>query len=120
MAGKISAIGALVFGLLFAALAVQQATWGLGWQLLVPLGVAAALLIGAFRTLRKMSGGLRLLAAAWGIAAGLLLQPIAYAHITPMSENEYAVPLGLLRWVIVIAPLLALSGAALVVFHKEK
>lgn len=119
MAGKISAIGAIVFGLLFAGLAALQLGWDVGLQPLVPGLAAALLLLGGYRTLRQMSGGLRLLAGAWGVAAGLMLQPMTYG--VSESAESYSVPLGMLAAVLIkAAPFIALGGLALVVLHKEK
>jgi hypothetical protein len=116
--GKISAYGAFVFGALFLALTALQVSWGLGLQPLILAAVGLALLVGAYRTLRKQSGGLRLLAGAWGVAAGLLLQPLTFDS-APL-EGTYALPLGVVAAVLVIAPYLALVGLALTVLHKEQ
>ncbi len=117
MMGRISAIGAFVFGALFLALTALQLSWDVGLQPLILAGIGLALLAGAYRTLRKMSGGLRLLGGAWGVAAGLLLQPLTFDSAP--SEGAYAVPLGLFAAALVVAPYLALAGLALVVLHKE-
>jgi peptidoglycan/LPS O-acetylase OafA/YrhL len=65
-----------------------------------------ALLVGGFRTLRKMSGGLRLLSGAWGFAAGLLIFPLTNAQSPSWGEIGFA--------------LIALAGLALTVLHQEK
>lgn len=107
--GLVSAWGALALAAMFAVNAYFQFATGVpGW---IYLGVALALAVGGFRTLRKMSGGLRLLAGAWGLAAGLLLLPFTTA----------AAPGAILRDPAAIAlVLIALVGLALTVLHKEK
>ncbi|MGE0741694.1 MAG: hypothetical protein AB7O98_10150 [Hyphomonadaceae bacterium] len=109
--GKVSAWGALAMGALFAVnAAVQFATGVASW---IYVGTALALLIGGFRTLRKMSGGLRLLAGAWGFAAGLLMLPFTVAQATPSAWER--IDVGAL-----VFTLVALAGLALTVLHKEK
>jgi uncharacterized protein YqgC (DUF456 family) len=104
--GKISAIAALAMGALFGANAYFQfATGASGW---VYLGAALGLLVGGFRTLRKMSGGLRLLAGAWGFAAGVLMLPFVGATATLNASAGAALVLA------------ALAGLALTVLHKER
>jgi hypothetical protein len=80
---------------------------GLGPRLallaLVPFG------IGAARTLKKQSGGLRLLSGAWGLMAGLAIAPILLQF--------QAGPIAPLAWVLAA---LAVLGLALTVLHKEK
>ena len=71
---------------------------------LVPLG------FGAYRTLNKMSGGLRLLSGAWGLMAGLVLAPI----FRGMATGVGAAPL---FWLL---SGLAILGLSLTVLHKEK
>lgn len=102
--GAVSAWGALAFGLMFAVNAYFQFATGVnGWLF---AATALALLVGGFRTLHKMSGGLRLLAAAWGFAAGLLSLDLHVASSAGWSGAAlFAV---------------ALSGAVLTVLHKEK
>jgi hypothetical protein len=109
--GKASAWGALAMGAMFAVNAYLQFATGVsGW---VYAGTALVLLVGAFRTLRQMSGGLRLLAAAWGFAAGLLILPLTMPRGT---FSEFAQISGLeIAFVLV-----ALTGAALTVLHREK
>jgi hypothetical protein len=103
--GTVSAWAALLMGAMFAVNAYFQFATGIGgW---VNAVTALLLLAGGFRTLRKMRGGLRLLAGAWGIAAGLLALPLTVARETPLSIAE----LGLLA--------IALIGVALTVTHKE-
>ena len=86
----------------------------------------ALLLLGAYRTLRKLSGGLRLLAGAWGVAAGLfamgvnvgatslaaeMAQPNADYYALAPSPAHIAFQIGFLA--------IALLGLALTVLHKE-
>lgn len=115
-----SAFGAVAVGLLFTALAAVTANVNLGAQPLV-FGLAAALLlVGAFRTLRKMSGGLRLLCGAWGLAAGLMLQPLAYSRPDDYTGGSYAIDLGWLAHLITAMPFVCLIGLAMTVLHKEQ
>jgi hypothetical protein len=75
-----------------------------------PIAAAALLGLGAFRTLKAMSGGLRLLCGAWGIATGL-------AWYAPSYDAPDFVP-GPLA---IGAPVLICAiGLALVVLHKEQ
>jgi len=115
--GLVSAWGAVVVGLLFAALAALYLSWGdVNW---VAMLAAALLLAGGVRTLRKMSGGLRLLAGAWGVAAGLMMLP--YTSVRDVVPNQsYSVDLGLLTYLIVALPWIALAGLALTVLHQER
>jgi len=114
--GTASAWAALVLGLAFAALAALQLSWGsTPWVLLL---AAAALLTGAVRTLRKMSGGLRLLAGAWGLGAGLALAPMTLPTPQEINPNTYAV--AVTGFIIMLLPLITLAGLALTVLHKEK
>jgi hypothetical protein len=90
--GNVSAWGALAVALLYAALAAFQLQWGL--TPLVPIAVAGALVVGSFRTLRQMSGGLRLLAGAWGLAAGVAVQPMVWPPSTgTVLHDTYSVVL---------------------------
>lgn len=104
--GTVSAWAAIGMAALFGMNAYFQfATGGSGW---VYVGIAVLLATGGFRTLRKMSGGLRLLAGAWGVAAGLLMLPLTRSHVSmPMSGGE------------IVTLLISLAGVALTVFHKE-
>ncbi len=116
MLGKISAWGALAVGLLFAALAAVQLTWGLmPW---VIVGIAALLLVGGVRTLRQASGGLRILAGAWGVVAGMTILPFAFPPRN--CGGSYAVDIGAFSYLIAATPAIALAGLALTVLHKEK
>lgn len=102
--GAMSALAALAFGVMFAVNAYFLfATSVSGW---LYAATALALVAGGFRTLRKMSGGLRLLAAAWGFAAGLLSLDLNAASST--------------GWFGVALFAVAISGAVLTVLHKEK
>jgi hypothetical protein len=105
--GAASAWAAAAMAMLFAASAFFQFATGVpSWAY-----VATALLLaaGSFRTLRKMSGGLRLLGGAWGFAAGLLVLPL-----TSQAEGAAFDTGGAVMAVI------ALIGLALTVLHKEK
>jgi len=104
MMGMVAAWGALAMAALFAVNAyVQFSTGAAGWAY---AGAAIALAFGGFRTLRKMSGGLRLLAGAWGFAAALLLPP----NFDVAGQSPLAIAL----------VLVAFAGVALTVLHKEK
>jgi hypothetical protein len=106
--GTVSAWAALLMGALFGVNAYFQFATGVSaWVLVV---VAALLLLGGFRTLRKMSGGLRLLAGAWGVAAGVLALPLMASR----SDDGAAFDVG--GAVLCVA---ALVGLALTVLHKE-
>ena len=75
-----------------------------------PAIAAALLCLGAWRTLRAMSGGLRLLCGAWGVTFGL-------AWYAPSYNFPNVIPGEL----VVIAPVsLSAIGLALVVLHKEQ
>jgi hypothetical protein len=106
--GTVSAWAALAMSALFGVNAYFQFATGVGWWIYAL--TAAALLLGGFRTLRKMSGGLRLLAGAWGLAAGVLSLPImnqppAEAAIDTSGIALFAV---------------SVAGVALTVLHKER
>ena len=104
--GTVSAWAALAMGALFGVNAYFQFATGVsGW---IYAGTAAMLLVGGFRTLRKMSGGLRLLAGAWGLAAGLQLLP----YMTASNAAFSPLAAGL--------TLLSLLGLVLTVTHKER
>jgi hypothetical protein len=76
--GTMSAWAALAMGAMFAVNAYFQFATGVsGW---IYAGVALLLMLGGFRTLRKMPGGLRLLCGAWGIAAGISVLPLTAAR----------------------------------------
>ena len=114
--GTVSAWGAVAVGVLFAAYAALQFSWG---DTPYVLSMAAVcLLVGGYRTLRKKSGGLRLLAGAWGLAAGLMMLPYIPTH-TSDAGGSYAVPNTWLIWLVVALPAFSLVGLALTVLHKE-
>ena len=116
--GLVSAWGAIVVGALFAAMAALYLSWGdVNWVAMV---AAALLLTGGVRTLRKMSGGLRLLAGAWGLAAGLMMMPYTSVRDVVPNENTYSVDLGLLAVLVVALPWISLAGLALTVLHQER
>jgi hypothetical protein len=93
---------------IFGSLALYFAT--LDFSAAGPIAAALLLALGAMRTLKAQSGGLRLLCGAWGIATGL-------AWYAP----SYSFP-GFVPGVIAIATpvLVSAAGLALVVLHKEK
>jgi hypothetical protein len=114
--GKVSAWGALAAGALLAGFAALQFSWGAGtWQVLAP---AILLLVGGFRTLRKMPSGLRLLAGAWGLTAGATL-PQASSAASIDNPNLYSVDMTTAAVVLAI-PIISLAGLALTVLHKER
>jgi hypothetical protein len=105
--GAASAWAAAAMAMLFAASAFFQFATGVpGWAY-----VATALLLatGSFRTLRKMSGGLRLLGGAWGFAAGLLVLPLTSPAEGAAFDTGGAAMAAI-----------ALIGLAFTVLHKEK
>jgi hypothetical protein len=75
-----------------------------------PIAAVALLGLGAFRTLWGMSGGLRLLCGAWGIATGL-------AWYAPSYDFPDFLPAPL---AIGMPVLVSAIGFALVVLHKEQ
>ena len=105
--GTVSAVGALLMGAMFGVNAYFQFATGVGgWANVV---AAALLLLGGFRTLRKMSGGLRLLAGAWGVAAGLLALPLTASRADGALFDTGGA----------VLCVVALAGLALTVLHKE-
>lgn len=112
--GKVSGIAALAVGALFVALAAASFAWSIG--LLAVLLTGVLLLIGGFRTLRRMSGGLRLLSGAWGMAAGLML----YVLSQPGSLQSLFADFGGSAYVMIALACVTLAGLALTVLHKEK
>ena len=103
---KISAWAALAMAAMFAVNAYFQFATGVsGW---LYVGVAMILASGGVRTLRKLSGGLRLLAGAWGVTIGLLAAPLPNAIDLGLSPLGYAFVL------------IALAGLIITVLHKEK
>jgi hypothetical protein len=106
--GRLSGWGAIVMGIAilvvpFSQLALPELTIALAFH----VATAALLLISGFRTLRQMSGGLRLLAGAWGFVSGTLLTAMASAP-------------GLFGWAYYVAAAITLTFLALTVLHKEK
>ncbi len=118
--GTVSAWAALAMGALFGVNAYFQFATGVtAWVFVL---TALALLIGGYRTLRKMSGGLRLLAGAWGLAAGLLTINLRSAPAMPaLSANAdyYAVTTSY-NWIQPAFFFVALICLALTVLHKER
>lgn len=117
--GQVSAWMALAAGVLFVA----GAALGLsaGESALAAMLAGALLLTGWYRTWRKQSGGLRLLAGAWGLAAGLLSLTLLLAPQSPPAKDLYdayyaTTPYG---WLPTAFFLIALLGLALTVLHKE-
>lgn len=108
--GTVSAWAALALGALFAVNAYFQFATGVGGWIYV--GTALLLLGGGFRTLRKSCGGLRLLAGAWGVAAGLLMLPL----VVTQGEASLAERLSVGEMSVLIV---TLAGLALTVLHKE-
>ena len=118
--GTVSAWAALAMGALFGVNAYFQFATGVTAYVFVV--TALALLLGGYRTLRKQSGGLRLLAGAWGLAAGLLA--INLRSAPPMPEfspnaDYYAVTTSY-SWIQPAFFFVALIGLALTVLHKER
>ncbi|QGZ96923.1 hypothetical protein [Terricaulis silvestris] len=105
--GTVSAVSALLMGAMFGVNAYFQFATGVSWWLYVL--TAALLLVGGFRTLRKMSGGLRLLGGAWGLAAGVLAVPLSAARADGATFDTAGAALFAV----------ALAGLALTVLHKE-
>lgn len=106
--GMVSAWAALAMGALFGVNAYFQFATGVsGW---IYAATALLLLLGAFRTLRKMSGGLRLLAGAWGIAAGVLSLPLQGVRPEGAALDTGGIALFAV----------SLAGVALTVLHKEQ
>ena len=105
--GMVSAVVALVIGAMFAVNAYFQFATGVsGW---LYVGAAMMLLSGGFRTLRKMSGGLRLLAGAWGVAAGILAVPLSATRTNGAAFDTGGAALFAI----------ALVALVLTVLHKE-
>lgn len=114
--GTASAWAAAAVGALYAAYAALQFSWGdVPW---VTILSAALLMMGAFRTLRKMSGGLRLLCGAWGLSAGLMMLPFLPADSSG-GEGSYAIDAHWVAWLVLALPAISLAGLALTVLHKE-
>lgn len=115
--GKVSAWGAIAMAAMFGLNAYLRFAMGV-WEWTY-IGAALGLAIGGYRTLRKMSGGLRLLAGAWGFAAGLLALPFTVPAPNPdvsVHDSYYVVGSPLSIGLVLIA----LAGLALTVLHKER
>jgi len=109
--GTVSAWAAALAGAALAAYATLWFNAGIvPWLIML---AAALLMTAAFRTLRKMSGGLRLLCGAWGLTAGLLVQ-----NVLPPESVTMRAPSGL-GLVLNGLAYVALAGLALTVLHKE-
>jgi hypothetical protein len=105
--GRVSGWAALGMGAMFAVNAYFQfASGGSGWAY---VGAAVLLGVGGFRTLKRMSGGLRLLSGAWGFAAGLLVLRLLNFTEGAAFDTGGAV-----------FAAIALTCLALTVLHKEK
>lgn len=119
--GRVSGWAALGMGALFATAAAFELSAGVvEWTAML---AGALLLTGSWRTLRRESGGLRLLCGAWGFAAGLL-SPI-FQPSTPPSSWELALHdtyyvMSQHGWLPALVFALCLTGLALTVLHKEK
>ncbi len=112
--GTLSAWLALAMGVLFAAHAASYFSESIiPWTQMI---VGAALLMGGYRTLNKKSGGLRLLAGAWGLAAGVLLTSTFYL---PSTAGGGPAPEPGGDWLGFVVPTIALVCLALTVLHKE-
>lgn len=113
--GTVSAWGAAVCGAALALVAALNFSAGIvPWLLMLS---AALLLTGAFRTLRKMSGGLRLLCGAWGFVAAYLfaeVRSMTFLMVLPDNLPELVVISAA-----AVLPFVALTGLALTVLHKE-
>jgi hypothetical protein len=107
--GKVSAWLAVPIALLFVAGAFLE---GLGLIGAVHAATATSLLAGSYRTLNKLSGGLRLLATMWGFAAGSLALPYLVAQ-----TNQFERPFDAL---VAAAILISVLGMCFTVLHKEK
>jgi hypothetical protein len=107
--GKVSAWGAIPIALIFLAGAFLE---GAGLIGAVYAATAIGLLAGSYRTLNKLSGGLRLLATMWGFAAGSLALPYIVAQ-----TNQFERPHDI---IVAVAILISLFGMCFTVLHKEK
>lgn len=113
--GTVSAWAAALAGGALAILATVQFNAGLvPWLTIVS---AALLMMGAFRTLRKVSGGLRLLCGAWGFTAAFLFAAAHTMALTIVVPDN--APDAVVNGVMLALPLIALLGLGLTVLHKE-
>lgn len=113
--GTASAWAAAVAGVALAFLGAVQFNAGVVPWLTVLSG--ALLMMGAFRTLRKMSGGLRLLCGAWGFTAAFLFAAAHTMALTIVVPD--GAPDAVVNGAMLALPLIALLGLALTVLHKE-
>jgi len=106
--GTVSAWAAVLVGLAFGALTAMSFDWQSPAVALINGISAILLLLAAFRTLRKMSGGLRLLCGAWGLIAGVSIE-----RLFAFSELNV--------WAVIVLTFASISalGLALTVLHKE-
>ena len=111
--GFLSAWMAVLAGLAFMSASAMNPQ--AGTTVFAMLVIGALLLMGGFRTLRKLSGGLRLLAGAWGLAGGLMVLPFAQSG----SLRSFYLDLGWAAYAITGVALLCIVGLALTVLHKE-
>jgi hypothetical protein len=122
--GRFSAILALVVGTALA-LAETWLNWG-DWQpwpfFVVDYLAAALLIVGGVRTLRGMSGGLRLLSGAWGFTAGMAWMAFFLTLQQNGAGSDFTDTVTPTILIALIGALLGTSlvGLALTVLHKEK
>lgn len=112
--GTVSAWGAVVVGL--ALIGLSAMNFRADVTILAMSAIGALLLLGGARTLRKLSGGLRLLAGAWGLAGGFMVLPFAQSG----SLRSFYLDLGSAAYGITGGAIACLIGLALTVLHKEK
>lgn len=112
--GKVSGITALAMGIVLLGVAVLGFELEIGIFAMIVIG--ALLLLAGFRTLRKMSGGLRLLSGAWGLSAGFSLVPLAQAGSLLTFFDDF----GALAYAMLAVTLTSAACLALTVLHKEK
>ena len=119
--GRVSGFAAFAMGALFAAIAAFELSSGVvAWTAML---AGALLLTGGWRTLRRESGGLRLLCGAWGFAAGLLamiFQPVAQLPESELALHDTYYVVSPYGWLPAFVFALCLIGLALTVLHKEK
>ncbi len=119
--GQVSGWAALGMGALFATGAAFELSSGnVAWTAML---AGALLLTGGWRTLRRESGGLRLLCGAWGFAAGLLatiFQPITRPPSAELALHDTYYVVSPYGWLPALVFALCLTGLALTVLHKEK
>lgn len=122
--GRVSAVLAIVAGLSLA-IAETWLNWG-DWQpwpfFVVDYIAAALLLLGGLRTLRKQSGGLRLLAGGWGFTTGMVWMAffITLQQNGAGSDFTDTVTPGALLFLMGALLTVSLLGLAMAVLHKEK